>query len=87
MAILTSPEPILVEIDVFKCCAAGGQYYGHQVHDPAVPGGGPWTVAIRKAGVELLFGLPTKEEALKIVGNMTRYPGENYEIDIDPTED
>jgi hypothetical protein len=74
MAILTSPEPILVEIDVFKCCAAGGQYYGHQVHDPAVPGGGPWTVAIRKAGVEL-------------VGNMTRYPGENYEIDIDPTED
>lgn len=78
----------LVDIDVFRCCSVGGDYFGGlSVHDPDLPGDGPWFVRILKEGVDITFGFGTKAEALATVDGLTRFAEEVYEIEIDPTED
>lgn len=59
---------------VFKCCTDDeGEYCGSKlIHDPDIPGDGPWYVAI-KSGDKHRYenGFGTKEQALAFVTELT----------------
>ena len=85
---LREDEKVLVEIDVFRCCTVDGEYWGGTfIHDPELPGDGPWLVRITKLDVSITFGAGTKEDALRIVNSMSRFAEERYDIDISDDED
>ena len=75
----------IVEITVFKCCMDDGTYLGNPIiHDPTLPGDGPWFLTVKQRGVATSFGYGTKQEALSALDHLTRYVERRYEIDIDP---
>lgn len=75
----------VVDIDIFKCCMHEGKYLGDLLlHNPDIPGDGPWFLVITQDGVSTTFGYGTKREALDAMDNLTRDSNRRYEIDIDP---
>jgi hypothetical protein len=85
---MAEEDKTIVEVDIFKCCSDNGEYLGNVlIHDPNVPGDGPWFMTVDKKGEHLTFGFGTKAEAIATLSALTRYAEERYEIDIDPTED
>lgn len=77
-----------VEIEVFKCCVVDGVYVGDTfMHNPDIPGDGPWFTVIHKDGVSVSLGFGTKEAAVAAIDNVTKYSLCHYEIDIEEIED
>lgn len=86
----------VIEIDVYRCCTDSdgstgrpvGTYLGDTfVHDPDVPGNGPWYLKITQEGVTFELGFGTKAEAVRVSEAVPRYWNTTYEVTVDPWDD
>lgn len=75
-----------LEIHMVKCCTVDGEYYGDGVHDPTVPGDGPWYVQKWVDGdLKTDVGVGTRAEALNLLEQLLPLMhGEEYRLVVDP---
>ena len=70
-------------VKVFKCCSVDGAYYGDRlIHNPEVPGDGPWYLSIKTGDSFTEFGFGTKAAALSTLAALC-YPDEHL-ITVEP---